>query len=548
MKRLPLIILSVIAIFSVGFFSGSRDAVYFKINKSLEMFGAMFREISANYVDDIDPEEFVRNGMKDMLDNLDPYTTLLDESSSEDIDMLSTGVYTGFGMSVGARDSMLTITGLYDGYSAQRNGLRVGDHIYQIDTAIVLHEVSRSLRPFTRGVAGSKATMKILRDGIADTLVFTLSREEIKVQNLPYFGLVQDSIGYIKLDRFSRQSGEDVKTAIFELRSKSNLCGLILDVRDNPGGLLEAATTISEIFAPQGSRIVSTKGRAVTEERVYIAQSRPFEPDIPLAVLINGRSASASEVLAGAIQDLDRGVIMGERSFGKGLVQNVFSLPYNGSVKITTAKYYTPSGRCIQKVDFARKREGKSVSADTGRIFYTKNNRPVRELHGIEPDSIVSDSDYPAVITQLLAKDIIFGFASEYTSKLKSIPPKFTVTPEILNQFEAFAERKGFYVETPALQKLKEARTLVSQDKTNIAFASKIESLEKILQKEQRILAPTHTKILSTLLENEIISRFLTNKEESERTLKTDRLVQTAAGLLQSPAYYSKLFSSVGAR
>lgn len=548
MKRLPLIILSVIAIFSVGFFSGSRDAVYFKINKSLELFGAMFREISTNYVDDIDPEEFVRSGMKDMLDNLDPYTTLLDESSSEDIDMLSTGVYTGFGMSVGARDSMLTITGLYDGYSAQRNGIRIGDHILQIDTAIVLREISRSLRPFTRGVPGSKAVVKILRDGITDTLVFTLTREEIKVQNLPYFGMVQDSIGYIKLDRFSRQSGEDVKIAIRELRNQANICGLILDVRDNPGGLLDAATAISEIFAAQGSRIVSTKGKVESEARVYIAQSRPFEPDIPLAVLINGRSASASEVLAGAIQDLDRGVIMGERSYGKGLVQNVFALPYNASVKITTAKYYTPSGRCIQKVDFTRKREGKAASADTGRIFYTKNNRPVRELHGIEPDSIVSDADYPDVVEQLLAKDIIFGFASEYTSKFKSLPAKFAVTPELLAQFEAFAERKGFYVETPALMKLKEARTLVSSDKTNTAFANKIEALEKTLQKEQRLLAPANAKVLSTLLENEIVSRFLTNKEEAERSLRTDRLVQAAAGLLQSTEYYSKLYSAVGAR
>jgi carboxyl-terminal processing protease len=547
MKRLPLIVFCIIAVFSVGFFSGSRDAVYFKINKSLEMFGAMFREISTNYVDDIDPEDFVRTGMKEMLDNLDPYTTLLDENSSEDIDMLSTGVYTGFGISVGARDSMLTITGLYDGYSAQRNGIRVGDHILQIDTAIVLHEVSRSLRPYTRGTPGSKAVVKILRDGITDTLVFTLTREEIKVQNLPYFGLVQDSVGYIKLDRFSRQSGEDVKAAIRQLRNQSNLCGLILDVRDNPGGLLDAATAITEIFAAQGSRIVSTKGRA-DDARIYTAQSRPFEPDIPLTVLINGRSASASEVLAGAIQDLDRGVVMGERSFGKGLVQNVFALPYNASVKITTAKYYTPSGRCIQKVDFTRKREGKAASADTGRIFYTKNNRPVRELHGIEPDSIVSNSDYPDVIDQLLAKDIIFGFASEYTAKFKSLPPKFAVTTELLTQFEAFADRKGFFVETPALKKLKEARTLVSQDKTNTTFAAKIETLEKTLQKEQRILAPANTKILSTLLEKEIVSRFLSNKEEAERSLRTDRLVQAAAGLMQSTEYYSRLYSVVGAR
>lgn len=540
-KRLPILLLLVTAMFSFGFFAGSRDAVYFKINKSLDLFGAMFREISANYVDDLDPEDFIRTGMKDMLENLDPYTVLLDESSSEDIDMLSTGVYTGFGISVGTRDSMLTITALYDGYSAQRNGIRVGDHILQIDTAVVLREFTKSLRPYTRGTPGSQAVVKILRDGISDTLTFTLTREEIKIQNLPYYGIVQDSIGYIKLDRFSRQSGEDVKMAIRELRNRADLAGLILDVRDNPGGLLDAATSIAEIFAPKGSKIVSTKGKAMTEERVYTNQSRPSEPDLRLAVLINGRSASASEVLAGAIQDLDRGVILGERSFGKGLVQNVFSLPYNSSIKITTAKYYTPSGRCIQKVDFMRKREGKTAITDSGRIFYTAGNRPVRELHGIEPDSTISEKDYPDVVQQLLEQDYVFGFVSEFTSKFTTLPPKFSVTPEVLAQFEQYAQRKNFAPQNSVLQKLREAKQIASLDKSNTSLTSKLEAMEKSLQKEQKLLAPANAKILTSLIENEVYSRFLLGKQQAEREVQTDRLVQSAAQILVSDMYEVKL-------
>lgn len=540
-KRLPILLLLVTAMFSFGFFAGSRDAVYFKINKSLDLFGAMFREISANYVDDLDPEDFIRTGMKDMLENLDPYTVLLDESSSEDIDMLSTGVYTGFGISVGTRDSMLTITALYDGYSAQRNGIRVGDHILQIDTAVVLREFTKSLRPYTRGTPGSQAVVKILRDGISDTLTFTLTREEIKIQNLPYYGIVQDSIGYIKLDRFSRQSGEDVKMAIRELRNRADLAGLILDVRDNPGGLLDAATSIAEIFAPKGSKIVSTKGKAMTEERVYTNQSRPSEPDLRLAVLINGRSASASEVLAGAIQDLDRGVILGERSFGKGLVQNVFSLPYNSSIKITTAKYYTPSGRCIQKVDFMRKREGKTATTDSGRIFYTAGNRPVRELHGIEPDSTISEKDYPDVVQQLLEQDYVFGFVSEFTSKFTTLPPKFSVTPEVLAQFEQYAQRKNFAPQNSVLQKLREAKQIASLDKSNTSLTSKLEAMEKSLQKEQKLLAPANAKILTSLIENEVYSRFLLGKQQAEREVQTDRLVQSAAQILVSDMYEVKL-------
>lgn len=544
-KRLPILLLLVVAMFSFGFFAGSRDAVYFKINKSLDLFGAMFREISANYVDDLDPEDFIRTGMKDMLENLDPYTVLLDESSSEDIDMLSTGVYTGFGISVGTRDSMLTITALYDGYSAQRNGIRVGDHILQIDTAMVLREFTKSLRPYTRGTPGSQAVVKILRDGISDTLTFTLTREEIKIQNLPYYGIVQDSIGYIKLDRFSRQSGEDVKMAIRELRNRADLAGLILDVRDNPGGLLDAATSIAEIFAPKGSKIVSTKGKAMTEERVYTNQSRPSEPDLRLAVLINGRSASASEVLAGAIQDLDRGVILGERSFGKGLVQNVFSLPYNSSIKITTAKYYTPSGRCIQKVDFMRKREGKTAITDSGRIFYTAGNRPVRELHGIEPDSTISEKDYPDVVQQLLEQDYVFGFVSEFTSKFTTLPPKFSVTPEVLAQFEQYAQRKNFAPQNSVLQKLREAKQIASLDKSNTSLTSKLEAMEKSLQKEQKLLAPANAKILTSLIENEVYSRFLLGKQQAEREVQTDRLVQSAAQILVSDMYEVKLAPGV---
>lgn len=544
-KRLPILLLLVTAMFSFGFFAGSRDAVYFKINKSLDLFGAMFREISANYVDDLDPEDFIRTGMKDMLENLDPYTVLLDESSSEDIDMLSTGVYTGFGISVGTRDSMLTITALYDGYSAQRNGIRVGDHILQIDTAVVLREFTKSLRPYTRGIPGSQAVVKILRDGISDTLTFTLTREEIKIQNLPYYGIVQDSIGYIKLDRFSRQSGEDVKMAIRELRNRADLAGLILDVRDNPGGLLDAATSIAEIFAPKGSKIVSTKGKAMTEERVYTNQSRPSEPDLRLAVLINGRSASASEVLAGAIQDLDRGVILGERSFGKGLVQNVFSLPYNSSIKITTAKYYTPSGRCIQKVDFMRKREGKTATTDSGRIFYTVGNRPVRELHGIEPDSTISEKDYPDVVQQLLEQDYVFGFVSEFTSKFTTLPPKFSVTPEVLAQFEQYAQRKNFAPQNSVLQKLREAKQIASLDKSNTSLTSKLEAMEKSLQKEQKLLAPANAKILTSLIENEVYSRFLLGKQQAEREVQTDRLVQSAAQILVSDMYEVKLAPGV---
>ncbi|HYF04277.1 MAG TPA: S41 family peptidase [Patescibacteria group bacterium] len=535
----------VVAFFSAGFFAGQEDAYYFKVNKSLEKFGSVFRQISEQYVDEIDPETFVQAGIDGMLETLDPYTVYMDENGSGDIDLLTTGAYTGLGISVGVRDSMLTIMDLYDGYSAQTSGIRIGDRILQIDTAMVLYKASDALRPYTRGEAGSKVNVRILRDGVKDTLDFLLTRSEIKVNNIPYAGVMENGVGYIKLERFSRKSAQEVRTAIATLKSQQKLNGLVLDLRDNPGGLLDAAVSLCEIFVPEGSVIVSTRGKDPEESRIYRSNRAPSEPELPLAVMVNNRSASASEIVAGAIQDLDRGIIIGERSFGKGLVQTVFPMPHNASLKITTARYYTPSGRSIQQIDYASKRKGVKVANSDTTIFHTKNNRTVFELNGITPDSTVAfKREYPDFVREVLKRGLVFGFASQYTAKMDKLPADFVVNSAVLKEFEQFLKAKKFNYNSNSLIKTEELKTLAEKEKYSGDILKEIEKLEKLLKNSERNPVQQNAAVLTDVLQDEIASRFQSNSATFAATLKNDSQLQTAIELLKEKPKYEALLTA----
>lgn len=521
------------SIFIAGFYAGSRDSLYFKINKSLEIFGSLFREVSEKYVDDLDPEEFVKTGINKMLDDLDPYTTFYDDGGQDDIDALTTGSYTGFGISVGTRDSLLTIVAVYDGYSAQQNGVRIGDRILNIDTAFVLRTSSDALRKYTRGEPGSTARLRFLR-GINDTITTTLTRQVIRVTNVSYAGILPGEVGYIKLERFSRRAAEEVRSALGELKVGRQLNGVVLDLRDNPGGLLESAVDICEIFVPTGSRIVSTRGRDISAEKVYTSNISPSEPNLPLAVLINANSASASEVVAGAIQDLDRGVIVGERSFGKGLVQNVFPLAHSTSVKITTARYYTPSGRCIQSVDFAKRRAGVKEQSDSGRIFYTQTGRVVRELHGIQPDTTVRPAAQSEFIRKLTEGAYIYRFANEFSAPLAEFSDE--AANRLYKDFGKWLVQNGGLQTTP-MESIAAARKAAAAEQYPRAVMAKFDVLEKLLRKEQQTLLKQNEGQLRPLLENEVVGRLATHKDAVAFELESDSSALAAARIAVSPKY-----------
>jgi len=305
---------------------------FFRINRGLELFGQVYREVAQNYVDDIDPDAFIAAGIDGMLGTLDPYTVYMDKREAAEIDVLTSGSYAGVGISVGIRDSVVTIVDVVDGYSARREGVRIGDRILAVNGVVLLGSPVDLLRERMRGEANTPLSMTVLREGVDHPLTFTLMREMIRVRSVGYRTTFPDGIGFIRLERFGSSAGSEIRDAIAEMQSNAPLRGLILDLRDNPGGLLESAVDVVSKFVPVGSVVVSTRGRDAQEDRVYRSAEDPVLSGIPLVVLINENSASASEIVAGAIQDLDAGVIVGERSFGKGLVQSVRRLPHDASL------------------------------------------------------------------------------------------------------------------------------------------------------------------------------------------------------------------------
>jgi carboxyl-terminal processing protease len=526
-------------------FSKTDDDYYLKTNRSFELYGSIFKELNKNYVLDIDPEALMTDGINGMLSSLDPYTVFMDASESEDIDVLTSGSYVGLGISVGNRDSLLTVTGVYEGYSAFQNGIRIGDRIYKIDTNIILYESSDNIRKFTRGAPNSVVNVWLLRDGRKDTLKLELTRREIEVKNISYFGLASKDIGYIRIDRFSRFSAIEVKNALNELKNKYNIRGLILDLRNNPGGLLDAAIGISELFLPEGSEIVSTRGRNGTDEIIYKSMRSAHDTTLPLAVLINEFSASASEVLAGAIQDHDRGIILGRRSYGKGLVQTIIELPHNSSLKMTTARYYTPSGRCIQRLEYSSKNGDKIVREITSdSVFYTKNGRKVYESKGIMPDSVIKVTDfYSPFISRLIVTGHIFNFANNFASKLDKLPTGFVVDKSVVDQFRDFLKLKGFSWEPPIIQNLKALKVQADSVKATKEVLTLINKLEKMLLKEKSDPFTENFEYLKKLLELEIKSRFLSESELIKYSLENEIIITASVNLL-NPEQYKILLSN----
>ncbi|MFA4924104.1 MAG: S41 family peptidase, partial [Ignavibacteriaceae bacterium] len=399
-----------------GFVFVKKD-VYFEIAKNIDIFTRVYKEISFNYVDEINPEKFLRAGIKGMLSTLDPYTNFIDEKKQDDFEILTNGKYGGIGVSIGVKDNQITIFELMEGYAAQRQGLRVGDIILEVNDKKVSTDKFDEISSMVKGEPGTFLALKVFRETEKDTLKFNLIREQIVVKNLIYYGFYpeESNTAYFKLNSFGRSSGDELKKAILELAKQKEIHSVVLDLRGNPGGLLDVAVDVVNKFLPKGKLVVTTKGRDTSSLRSYYSQQEPLLPDVELLLLINEGSASASEIVAGAIQDHDRGIIVGTRSFGKGLVQTITPLSYNTSLKITSAKYFTPSGRCIQKIDYGKKND---VIAEYDTLiaspFATDHKRPVFSSGGITPDSIVQDEKISGFVQDVLAKGLLFKFANIY--------------------------------------------------------------------------------------------------------------------------------------
>ncbi|MBM4151180.1 MAG: S41 family peptidase [Ignavibacteria bacterium] len=540
MKKLILIFFAILSITAGAIaFKFSDQDLFLRITNALELFGSVFREVTLHYVDPVDPMSFVNDGTKAMLSSLDPYSEILDDSGEDDMELLSTNIYTGFGMVIGVIDDMLTIMEVYPGYSAEKNGLKPGDRICYVDTLSVLHDTTNIIRSFSRGNVGGSVKVALLRPGKSDTIRVTLTREIIRVKSLGITGMVNDSIGYISIERFSTGTKDEVKRSLALFRREHPaFSGLILDLRGNPGGLLESAVDICDLFVPMKSTIVVTKGRSSEEERVYLSQYNPQEPDIPLAILIDGESASASEVMAGAIQDLDRGIILGSRSFGKGLVQTVMSLPGNKSLKLTTARYYTPSGRCIQKLPTYAENidiEGREVQ------FKTVGGRPVTSRHGIAPDTILESPYNSQLLTMLDEEQLLFRFVSEYCANIDTLSKDWKASDKELKKLQQWLGKQDDLPLPEPYALLEKSDSIAQKNGYSSAYAKQLRNLRNSSKKDMlkglNAMKPHILRTLTLLMQ----ARYRDAKEMIPLLFNNDYLVQKTAMILRSKQYKTLL-------
>ncbi len=528
----------------LGFRMADSD-YFFKINKSIDIFGRVYKEVSLNYVDEVDPEKFMEAGIDGLLGTLDPYTNFISESEGDEVELITTGKYGGIGVTIGVRDNVITVITLMEGYSAQRQGIQPGDRILEIDGKSVVGFKPEAVRSMTRGEPGTEVHLKVERDGEAKPLEFVLVREEIQLHNVSYSGFIGDGIAYVRLERFSRGAGDELRLAIKELRLKGPISGLVLDLRDNPGGLLDVAVDIVEKFAQKGSLVVSTRGRKPESERKFFVTEEPMLPDVPLALLVNRNSASASEIVAGAIQDLDRGVIIGTRTFGKGLVQTITPLSYNTQLKITTAKYYTPSGRCIQEIDYMHKNKDGvfAVTPDSlRRVFKTLKGRKEYESGGIHPDSLVPEAPRSDVYSDLLRKSMYFKFATRFVTNQKDQPASLN-GDSLFSQFKEFLAAQKFTFQDEGGRKLGELSDAAKKLHYSAAVMSELEKLGKDFEREKSMSLDRDRNDVVTALKVEIMSRYKGEHGRIEASLADDIQLKAARTLLEDAKAYGRLLT-----
>ncbi len=523
---------------------------YFEISKNLDIFATLYREVNMYYVDDIKPGDIMKTGIDAMLESLDPYTNYIPESDIEDYRFMTTGQYGGIGAVIRNKDKDIIIGEPYEGFPAQKAGLMAGDVILEIDHQSVIGKNTSDISKLLKGEPGTKVTMLVKREGEEKTIEKELTREEIQVSSVPYYGVVNDSIGYIKLTSFTEKASSEVKRALVALKDSAKVKSVIFDLRENPGGLLREAIDIVNLFVDKGKEIVSTKGKVKEWEKEYRALNFPVDVNMPVAVLVNSGSASASEIVSGSLQDLDRGVIIGQLTYGKGLVQTTRPLSYNTQLKVTTAKYYIPSGRCIQARDYAHRNEDGSVGKvpDSLKVaFKTQNGRTIYDGGGIDPDVKLEPRKLSKIAISLLTKSLIFDYATQYRLKHPTIasPKQFKLTDKEYDDFVAYLSNKDFDYTTESeetLNKLKEiAETEKYYDNINAEY-NKL--FDKLKHNKKDDLYKFKDEIEEFLTE-EIITRYYYQKGRIENSVFNDPEVNEAMAVLKDKTRYTKILTTL---
>lgn len=530
-----------ILIFS-GFVKKDTD-IYFEINKSIDIFGRVYKEVTLNYVDELDPEQFMLAGIEGMLQSLDPYTNFIDGNNQKDLDIITKGKYGGIGATVGVRNETITVVDLIEGYSAQRQGIRIGDIISKIDETIVTKGNYDELSNLLKGDPGTTVKITIQREGLEEPIIFNLVREEIEIKNLSYYGFYPENSGnaYLKLSGFSRTAGDEVKQALLELKGKRNIESIVLDLRGNPGGLLDAAIDVSEKFISKGQLVVTVKGRDSAEVKNHFSLEEPVAGKTRLAVLIDEGSASASEIVAGAIQDHDRGLIVGATSFGKGLVQTLIPLSYNTSLKMTTARYYTPSGRSIQKIDYSEKNNVFELNKTLDKSeFKTDKNRRVFSAGGIQPDSGISNRSKSQLVQRLMADGMFFKFATYYFNDKPETDFTKLNSDFLLKEFREFIKMQKFEFVSPAEKLIEQLKIAAQQENLNGPFIEMLDkSKEQIDESHSKEMEKYKDEIIGSIRE-ELAARSNGRVGRIVESLKNDVQFKTALNILSNENIYIK--------
>jgi carboxyl-terminal processing protease len=523
----------------------AQDDNRFAVGKQLEIFNALLKEVELFYVDSMDVEKTVRRGIDAMLKGLDPYTEYIPEEDMEDLKFITTGEYGGVGAVIRQRDKSIIIEEPYEGMPAQLAGLKAGDIILAVDTTEVAGFASGQVSELLKGVPNSRLTVTVRRPGEKKPRRIELVRKQIVVDQVTYYGVRGDHTGYIYLRGFTDKSAQEVKAAFEDLTRNHRIRSLVLDLRSNHGGILDAAVQIVNFFVPKGKEVLATRGKIKQRDRIYRTPLDPIDTVIPMAVLINGESASSAEIVAGALQDMDRAVLAGERSYGKGLVQSTRDLPYDGKVKITMSKYYIPSGRCIQQMDYTHRNADGSVMAipdSLTSVFYTANGRPVRDGGGIRPDFEVEEPDMPTMLYYLMSGDLLFDYVTQWVQEHKTIPPieEFVYSDKDYEAFKSFLKEKNFSYDRQsekALKTLKDVAAIEGYATDDPALFADLEA--KLTPDPDKDLV-RHQAAIRQLIAVEIVKRYYYQKGEVMESLKNDRTLEKAIRVLDDPQLYGQ--------
>jgi carboxyl-terminal processing protease len=517
---------------------------YFEIAKNLDIFATLFKEVNALYVDEVNPNHLIRTGIDAMLNSLDPYTNYIPEDEVEDYRTVNTGQYGGIGAITREIGKRTIVTMIMEGYGAQKGGLKIGDEVIKIND-IELAKLSREeSSQLMKGQVGTLVNLTVKRYGIDQPIKLEFKREKIKVHNVPYSGMIGKDIAYVQLSDFTPDAGKEVKNALVALKEQGAK-GVILDLRGNPGGLLMEAVNITNLFIPKGKLVVSTKGKILENNLSYETLNAPIDTEIPVTVLINRGSASASEIVAGTLQDYDRGIILGERSYGKGLVQVSRPLSYNSQLKVTTAKYYTPTGRCIQVLDYTHRRNDGSVESipdSLKRSFKTSAGRIVYDGGGIDPD-IKTEALQASTLTQVLfEKGYLFDYVTHYVHKHQEpVDPKtFSLTEEDYQQFISWMKDKNYAYKSAMELELQQLTSEAKRERYYTDIKNQLDQIQLRISDSKKNELLLNKEQIKMLLEEEIVSRFHLERGSVEAGFKYDNDVKKAIEILHNPQQYKK--------